>query len=81
MGRKKVLLAGYGLAVLLVFPLFHALAGAANPAIVFELKTPQDFPAGTKLTVELEHRVHVGRARSDTACDEPCRQRVPDELG
>ena len=25
--------------------------------IVFELKTPQDFPAGTKLTVELEHRV------------------------
>jgi MFS family permease len=32
-GRKKVLLAGYGLSVLLVFPLFHALAGAANPAL------------------------------------------------
>ena len=25
--------------------------------IVFELKTPQDFPAGTKVTVELEHRI------------------------
>ncbi|MBI1180077.1 MAG: MFS transporter [Alphaproteobacteria bacterium] len=32
-GRKKVLLAGYGLSIILVFPLFHALAGAANPAL------------------------------------------------
>ncbi|MEN3951813.1 MFS transporter [Iodidimonas sp. SYSU 1G8] len=32
-GRKKVLLAGYGMAALLVFPLFHLLAGAANPAL------------------------------------------------
>jgi nitrate/nitrite transporter NarK len=37
-GRKKVLLAGYGLAVLLVFPLFHALAGAANPAMAEAMK-------------------------------------------
>jgi len=31
--------------------------------------------------VELEHRVYVGRARSDAACDEPRRQRAPNELG
>ncbi len=37
-GRKKVLLAGSGLAVLLVFPLFHALAGAANPAMSEAMK-------------------------------------------
>ncbi len=37
-GRKKVLLAGYGLSILLVFPLFHALAGAANPGMSAAMK-------------------------------------------
>jgi MFS family permease len=32
-GRKKLLLAGYALAALLVFPLFHMMADGANPAL------------------------------------------------
>ncbi|MFQ3666090.1 MAG: MFS transporter, partial [Sphingomonadaceae bacterium] len=32
-GRKKILLAGYALAMLLVFPLFHLMAEGANPAL------------------------------------------------
>ncbi len=32
-GRKKLLLAGYALSMLLVFPLFHMMADAANPAL------------------------------------------------
>lgn len=32
-GRKKLLLVGYALAMLLVFPLFHMMANAANPAL------------------------------------------------
>jgi len=33
-GRKKVILAGCALAAIGYFPIFHALAGAANPALV-----------------------------------------------
>ncbi len=32
-GRKPVMLAGYGLTLLLLFPLFHFIAGAANPKL------------------------------------------------
>ena len=32
-GRKKLLLTGYALAMLLVFPLFHLMADGANPAL------------------------------------------------
>ena len=32
-GRKPLMVAGYGLTLLLLFPLFHALAGSANPAL------------------------------------------------
>ncbi len=32
-GRKKLLLAGYALTMVLVFPLFHAMENAANPAL------------------------------------------------
>ncbi len=32
-GRKKLLLAGYALAMLLIFPLFHLMADGANPAL------------------------------------------------
>ncbi len=32
-GRKKLLLIGYGLAILLIFPLFHLMANGANPAL------------------------------------------------
>ena len=32
-GRKKLLLAGYALSILLVFPLFHLMADGANPAL------------------------------------------------
>ncbi len=32
-GRKKLLLLGYALAMLLVFPLFHMMADGANPAL------------------------------------------------
>jgi MFS family permease len=32
-GRKKLLLVGYALSMLLVFPLFHMMADAANPAL------------------------------------------------
>jgi MFS family permease len=33
-GRKKILLLGYGLSMLLTFPLFQLMANAANPALV-----------------------------------------------
>ena len=33
MGRKKLLLIGYALSALLVFPLFHLMADGANPAL------------------------------------------------
>jgi hypothetical protein len=32
-GRKKLLLAGYALSALLIFPLFHLMAAGANPAL------------------------------------------------
>lgn len=32
-GRKKILLAGYALTVVLLFPLFHLMADGANPAL------------------------------------------------
>jgi len=32
-GRKKLLLAGYALSMLLIFPLFHLMANGANPAL------------------------------------------------
>ncbi|WP_374389711.1 MFS transporter [Sandaracinobacter sp.] len=32
-GRKKLLLIGYGLSILLIFPLFHLMANGANPAL------------------------------------------------
>ena len=32
-GRKPLMVAGYGLTLLLLFPLFHGLADAANPAL------------------------------------------------
>lgn len=32
-GRKKLLLAGYAFAMLLIFPLFHMMADGANPAL------------------------------------------------
>jgi MFS family permease len=32
-GRKRILLTGYALTMLLTFPLFHMMAGAANPAL------------------------------------------------
>lgn len=32
-GRKKLLLAGYALSMLLIFPLFHMMANGANPAL------------------------------------------------
>jgi MFS family permease len=37
-GRKKLLLAGYALAMLLVFPLFHLMADGANPALARAMK-------------------------------------------
>jgi len=33
-GRKKLLLIGYALSMLLIFPLFHLMASGANPALV-----------------------------------------------
>jgi hypothetical protein len=32
-GRKKILLLGYGLSLVLIFPLFHMMADGANPAL------------------------------------------------
>lgn len=32
-GRKKILLLGYGLTLILLFPLFHLMANGANPAL------------------------------------------------
>jgi hypothetical protein len=40
-GRKKILLTGYALAMLLVFPLFHLMAEGANPAL---LRATRDAP-------------------------------------
>ncbi|MCH2239276.1 MAG: MFS transporter [Sphingomonadales bacterium RIFCSPHIGHO2_01_FULL_65_20] len=38
-GRKRLLLIGYGLTVVLLFPLFHLMAQAANPALEQATKT------------------------------------------
>ncbi len=38
-GRKKLLLLGYGLTMLLVFPLFHMMADGANPALETATRT------------------------------------------
>ncbi len=38
-GRKRLLLIGYGLTVVLLFPLFHLMAQAANPALETATKT------------------------------------------
>lgn len=37
-GRKKLLIAGYALTLALLFPLFHQLADAANPALARAMK-------------------------------------------
>lgn len=63
-GRKKLLLAGYLLSMLLVFPLFHLMADGANPALK---RATRDHP----VTLELPRCEFSVFARQQT---EPCAQ-------
>lgn len=64
MGRKKLLLIGYALSMLLVFPLFHLIADGANPALA---RATRDNP----VTLELPPCEFSVFARKQT---EPCAQ-------
>jgi MFS family permease len=62
LGRKKILLTGYALAMVAVFPLFHMMADAANPALE---KATQASP----VTLSLPECVfNVMKRTQDTDC-------------
>ncbi|WP_343520831.1 MFS transporter [Sphingomonas sp.] len=68
-GRKKIILAGCALAALTYFPVFHALTGAANPALAAaQAKAPVTVianPAACSFQFD-----PIGRNKFDrTACD------------
>ena len=62
-GRKKILLAGYALTLLLLFPLFHLMADGANPAL-------QRAAAAAPVTLELPRdcSFNVFSARHSSPC-------------
>ncbi len=60
-GRKKILLTGYALSMLLTFPLFHLMADAANPALS---KATATNPV-TLVTQACEFNVFAGKQESD----------------
>jgi hypothetical protein len=61
-GRKKLLLGGYALAALLVFPLFHMMANGANPALARAI-------ARAPITLELPPCNFSVFSRPDTDCE------------
>ncbi len=63
-GRKKLLLAGYALAALLVFPLFHFMADGANPALA---RAQAASPVTVTIPQACEFSVF---GRPDTPCEQ-----------
>jgi len=64
-GRKKLLLAGYALALLLLFPLFRMMAEGANPAL---MRAAENSPVAIELPADCPFSVF---AKQQT---EPCAQ-------
>lgn len=60
-GRKRILLLGYGLTILLTFPLFHMMADAANPALA---RATQASPV-TLVSPACEFNVFASKQTSD----------------
>jgi Sugar (and other) transporter len=61
-GRKKLLLGGYALSMLLVFPLFHMMANGANPALARAT-------AASPVTLELPPCDYSVFGKPDTDCE------------
>jgi nitrate/nitrite transporter NarK len=62
-GRKKLLLLGYALAMLLIFPLFHLMADGANPALARAT-------AVSPVTLELPDCDFSVFGKPDTPCEQ-----------
>ncbi|NBU78897.1 MAG: MFS transporter [Sphingomonadaceae bacterium] len=60
-GRKRILLLGYALTIVLTFPLFHMMADAANPALAQATKSS---PV-TLVSPECEFNVFASKQTSD----------------
>jgi MFS family permease len=67
-GRKPVLVGGMLLALALYFPGFHAIAGAANPALVQAQRSTPVAVATNPATCSVQFDP-VGTARFSSACD------------
>ncbi|MFC7537130.1 MFS transporter [Sphingomonas sp. GCM10030256] len=65
-GRKKILLTGYALTLLLLFPLFHMMADGANPALARAAKAAPvtlELPGDCRFNVfSSKHRTPCGQA-------------------
>ena len=62
-GRKRLLLTGYALAALLVFPLFHMMADGANPALARAT-------ASSPVTLDLPECDYSVFGKPDTPCEQ-----------
>jgi MFS family permease len=62
-GRKKLLLLGYGLTLVLLFPLFHLMADAANPALA---RATKENPV--QLAVGSDCKFSIFAAKQSTDC-------------
>jgi MFS family permease len=62
-GRKKLLLIGYALTLVLLFPLFHMMADAANPALA---KATRDNPVQIALGPDCDYNLFA--AKQSTPC-------------
>lgn len=51
-GRKKIILLGYALTLLLIFPLFHWMANVANPALSAAMRSAPIVVAGNDCTYD-----------------------------
>jgi MFS family permease len=64
MGRKKLLLLGYALTLVLLFPLFHLMADAANPALA---KATRDNPVKVALGPDCDYNLFATKQKSPCA--------------
>ncbi len=63
-GRKKLLLTGYALSMLLTFPLFHLMAEAANPALA---RAAANAPVTLTVPESCEYSVFAAKQTEDCA--------------
>ncbi|UUR08708.1 MFS transporter [Sphingomonas glaciei] len=63
-GRKKILLTGYALTLVLLFPLFHLMADGANPALA---RATQTNPVTLELPADCDFNVFASKHRTPCA--------------